>query len=116
MPIIAATGMAATMRTAAIENADQFGAAVRRLHHRLADTGRDPRSVDIQVVCPPVDLDDGASVDHARGVLAELAGHGATWAVVHVDGTSQHAAVDYIKEFGNEMDLVADQSISESRL
>ncbi|MED5811990.1 LLM class F420-dependent oxidoreductase [Mycolicibacterium sp. 050232] len=116
MPIIATTGMAATMRTAAIENADQFGAAVRRLHHRLAAAGRDPRSVDIQVVCPPVDLDDHASIGHAREVLAELAGHGATWAVIHVDGRSPQAAVDYIKAFGEAMDLVADQSISESRL
>ncbi|TMS51653.1 TIGR03619 family F420-dependent LLM class oxidoreductase [Mycobacterium sp. DBP42] len=116
MPIIAAAGMAASMRTTAIEDADQFGAAVRRLHHRLADAGRDPRSVDIQVVCPPVDLDDDVSIGHARDVLAELEGHGATWAVIHVDGSGPQAALDYIKAFGEEMDLVADQSISESRL
>ncbi|MFV8053036.1 TIGR03619 family F420-dependent LLM class oxidoreductase [Mycobacterium sp. 48b] len=103
MPIIAATGMASAMRTAAIENADQFGNAVQRLHARLADAGRDPRSVDIQVVCPHTDLDDGAELRRAREVLAELAGHGATWAVVHADGSSPQAALDYIKAFGEAM-------------
>ena len=115
MPIIAPAGMASTMRTAAIENADQFGNAVQRLHARLADAGRDPRSVDIQVVCPHTDLDDGAALRRAREVLAELAGHGATWAVVHVDGSSPQAALDYIKAFGETMDLAAEQRLSESR-
>ncbi|MGV0814113.1 TIGR03619 family F420-dependent LLM class oxidoreductase [Mycolicibacterium boenickei] len=103
MPIIAGPGMAAAMRTAAIENSEQFGTAVRRLRNRLADAGRDPSSVDIQVVCPHTDLDDESSLRHARQTLAELAGHGATWAVVHVDGTSPQAALDYIKAFGAEM-------------
>lgn len=103
MPIIAPAGMASTMRTAAIENTEQFGAAVARLRDRLVDAGRDPHSVDIQVVCPFVDLDDDASVTHARDALAELAEYGATWAVVHVDGSSPQAAVDYIKAFGAQM-------------
>ncbi|OMC41347.1 LLM class F420-dependent oxidoreductase [Mycobacterium sp. GA-1841] len=107
MPIIAAKGMAATMRTTAIEDVDQFGSAVRHLHKRLADAGRDPHSVDIQVVCPAVDLDDDASLRHARQTLDELAGHGATWAVVHVDGSSPQAALDYIKAFGAVMNLGA---------
>ncbi|BBX26553.1 LLM class F420-dependent oxidoreductase [Mycolicibacterium alvei] len=115
MPIIAAADMASTMRTAAIENTEQFGAAVQRLRDRLADAGRDPSTVDIQVVCPPVDLDDDASLRRARDTLAELAGHGATWAVVHVDGSSPQAALDYIRTFGEVMDLVAGQGISESR-
>lgn len=114
MPIIATTGMATTMRTTAIENPDQFGAAVRRLHHRLADAGRDPATVDVQVVCPPIDLDDDASIRHGRGVLHELESHGATWAVIHVDGSSPQAALDYLKAFGETMDLVADQSVSET--
>ena len=100
MPIIAPPGMAASMRTATIENAEQFGAAVQRLHHRLDDAGRDPSSVDIQVVCPYVDLEDDASLRRARDVLAELAGYGATWALVHVDSSSPQAALDGIKKLG----------------
>lgn len=115
MPIIAPPDMASTMRTAAIENTGQFGVAVRRLRQRLTDAGRDPESVDIQVVCPHTDLDDDASVRHARQTLAELAGHGATWAVVHVDGSSPQAAVEYIKAFGEAMNLVADEGVSHSR-
>jgi alkanesulfonate monooxygenase SsuD/methylene tetrahydromethanopterin reductase-like flavin-dependent oxidoreductase (luciferase family) len=115
MPIITAAGMASTMRTTAIENADQFGTAVQRLRERLADAGRDPSSADIQVVCPHTDLDDATSLRHAQEVLAELAGHGATWAVVHVDGSSPAAALDYIKAFGEAMNLVADQGVSGAR-
>ncbi|WP_454789288.1 hypothetical protein [Mycolicibacterium lutetiense] len=67
-------------------------------------------------MCPPVDLDDDASIRHAREMLAELAEHGATWAVIHVDGSSPQAALDYIKAFGAEMALVATLDISESRV
>lgn len=116
MPIIAAADMASTMRTTAIENAEQFGIAVQRLRNRLADAGRDPSSVDIQVVCPHTDLDDETSLRRAREVLAELAGHGATWAVVHVAGSSPQAALDYLKAFSDAMNLVADEGVSISRL
>ncbi|MCW1822657.1 LLM class F420-dependent oxidoreductase [Mycolicibacterium conceptionense] len=115
MPIIAASGMASTMRTVAIENTEQFGAAVQRLHNRLTEAGRDPSAVDVQVVCPPVDLDDAASIGHAREVLAELEGHGATWAVIHVDGSGPQAAVDYIKAFSDTMGLAAKQRHPDSR-
>lgn len=100
MPIIAAAGMASAMRTAAIENTEQFGKAAHRLRKLLTDAGRDPSTVDIQVVCPPVDLDDDASLRCATQTLADLAGYGATWAVVHVDGSSPQAALDYLKAFG----------------
>lgn len=100
MPIIAPAGMASVIGTAAIEDAGQFGAGVRRLRDGLARAGRDPLCVDIQIVCPFVDLDDGASIEAARAVLDELAGYGANWAVVHTDGSSPRAAVDYITAFG----------------
>ncbi|MEV0674766.1 LLM class F420-dependent oxidoreductase [Mycobacterium sp. NPDC050441] len=115
MPIIAAAGMASAMRTAAIEDTGQFGTAVQRLRNRLTDAGRDPDSVDIQVVCPPVELDDEASLRRAREVLAELEDHGATWAVVHVDGSSPEAALDYIKAFSEEMNPAAERGVSASR-
>lgn len=100
MPLIVPAAMSSVIRTAAIEDAAQFGSAVQRLRQRLTDAGRDPSSVDIQVVCPHVDLDDDTSLRHARDMLAELAALGATWAVVHVDGASPQAALDYIKAFG----------------
>ncbi|WKG05461.1 LLM class F420-dependent oxidoreductase [Mycolicibacterium sp. HK-90] len=116
MPIIAGPEMASAMRTAAIENADQFGTAVQRLRNRLTEAGRDPSAVDIQVVCPPTDLDDESSLRRAREVLAELEGHGATWAVIHVDGGSPQAALDYIEAFGKAMGLGAERDTSATPL
>ncbi|PIB79342.1 LLM class flavin-dependent oxidoreductase [Mycobacterium celatum] len=100
MPLIAPAGMASVIRTAAIQDAEQFGAALDELRARLADAGRDPMSVDVQVVCPHTDIDDEASLRHALDVLDELASYGATWAVVHVDGSSPRAALDFITFFG----------------
>lgn len=100
MPIIAPAAMASVIRTAAIENADQFGVVLDRLRKQLTDAGRDPMSVDVQVVCPHIDLDDDSSLRHARDVLDELAGHGANWVVVHVDGSSPVAATDFIAALG----------------
>jgi len=100
MPIIAPAGMASVIGTAAIEDAGAFGARLGRLRAALADAGRDPSSVDVQVICPYVDLEDESSLRQARDTLDELAGHGANWAVAHVDGSSPRAACDYIKAFG----------------
>ena len=102
MPIIAPPGMATVMRTATLADAAQFGEAVQRLRQLLTDADRDPDSVEVQVVCPYVDLDDDASVKNARAALKELAEYGATWAVVHADGGSPKAALDYVKAFGTE--------------
>jgi hypothetical protein len=43
--------MASVIRTAAIETPVQFGATLEELRNRLGEAGRDPMSVDVQVVC-----------------------------------------------------------------
>lgn len=101
MPIIAPAAMASAIRTSAIENVAQFGSVLGRLRKQLADAGRDPMSIDVQVVCPHIALDDSPSRQHARDALAELASYGANWAVVHVDGSSPGAATDFIQAFGD---------------
>ncbi|MFW0785752.1 LLM class F420-dependent oxidoreductase [Gordonia sp. CPCC 206044] len=100
MPLIVDKSMASAIRTSAIETPAQFSEELVVLRKRLADAGRDPDSIDIQVVCPPTDLDDSASVRAAREFLDDLGARGATWTVVHVDGSSPQAAVNYIKRFG----------------
>jgi probable F420-dependent oxidoreductase len=100
MPIIAPAGMATSIRTAPIQTACQFAHAVDELRNRIDDAGRDPASLDVQVVCPPIDLHDDTSLQHACDVLDELAGYGANWAVVQVDGSSPQAATDFTKAFG----------------
>ncbi|MCV7215904.1 TIGR03619 family F420-dependent LLM class oxidoreductase [Mycobacterium crocinum] len=110
MPLIAPAGMASAVGTAALEDAAAFGARLRHLREALADAGRDPESLDVQVICPWIDLDDGASVRQAQDTLSELAGYGANWAVAHVEAPTPAAAVEYIAAFGEAViagDLVS---------
>lgn len=105
MPLIVDRAMAASIRTDAIETAEQFSARLAELHGRLAAAGRDPDSVDVQVVCPPTDLDDRHAVAAAHDFLDDLRERGATWTVVHVDGSGPRHALDYIERFAEEFQL-----------
>ena len=100
MPLIAPAGLAATIGTATLEDAGQFGTRLARLRDAMADAGRDPQALDVQVICPWIDLDDNASVRQATEILSELAAYGANWAVAHVDPAGPRAACDYIAAFG----------------
>ncbi|CAM2801111.1 TIGR03619 family F420-dependent LLM class oxidoreductase [Skermania piniformis] len=100
MPIIADTRLAATMRTAALESAEQFGAAVDRLRTRLEAAGRDPSAVEIQVVCPHFAFADTGSVRTARAILADLANRGATTALIHADAANPAATAAFLDRFG----------------
>ncbi|MEE3849623.1 TIGR03619 family F420-dependent LLM class oxidoreductase [Gordonia sp. LSe1-13] len=100
MPLITGEAMASAIRTATISTPDQFSDELAVLRKRLADAGRDPESIDVQVVCPPTDLSDAASVRGARDFLADLGRRGATWVVIHADGSSPRAALSYIRRFG----------------
>ncbi|BBZ61598.1 LLM class F420-dependent oxidoreductase [Mycolicibacterium monacense] len=102
MPIIAPRPMASTIRTAAIEDVDQFSAALIRLRRRFVEEERDPAALDVQVVCPHFGFDDETSLRRARRRLDEFAAAGANWAVVHVDGSSPEAAIDFIRTFGEQ--------------
>jgi len=103
MPIIAPAQLATVMRTATIHDSREFARSVGRLRMWMEDAGRDPDTLDVQVVCPPFDLDDATAVATARETLAELAGCGATWAVVHADGRCPAAAVESVQAFGAEV-------------
>jgi probable F420-dependent oxidoreductase len=100
MPIIADAAMAASIRTTAIENTDQFGRAAAELRRLLAAAGRDPETVDVQIGCPRMDFGDPATVAAARGYLDDLERRGATCAVVRADGSSPAAAARFIRGFG----------------
>ncbi|MGE2712715.1 TIGR03619 family F420-dependent LLM class oxidoreductase [Mycolicibacterium litorale] len=103
MPIIAPRRMASTILTPAIEDVGQLGTALARLRRRFAEEERDPASLDVQVVCPPFGFDDETSLRLARRALDEFAAVGATWAVVHVDGSSPEAAIEFIRAFGEQV-------------
>jgi alkanesulfonate monooxygenase SsuD/methylene tetrahydromethanopterin reductase-like flavin-dependent oxidoreductase (luciferase family) len=92
--------MASAIGTAALEDAAAFGARLGRLREALAEAGRDPESLDVQVICPWIDLDDDSSLRQAQDTLSELAAYGANWAVAHLDEATPAAASDYIAAFG----------------
>ncbi|KAA0109160.1 LLM class flavin-dependent oxidoreductase [Mycolicibacterium sp. P1-5] len=118
MPLIAPAGMASAIGTAALEDAAAFGTRLARLREALVDAGRDPLSVDVQVICPWIDLDDDSSLRQAQDTLSELAEHGANWAVAHVDEASPAAAGEYIAAFGEAVitgNLVSSPTIKEHR-
>ncbi len=96
MPLITPKMFASVIRTLAIETPDRFSEILTGLRAELALTGRDPDELDIQIVLPHTDLDDAAAVREARDYLSDMRRRGATWAVIHVDGTSPESAVDYI--------------------
>lgn len=99
MPIIAPATMASAIRTAAIEDARQFGAALEELRTRLSDAGRDASALDVQVVATHFDIDDAAALNAVQAELAELENHGANWAVAHPAVASPQAALEFIRAF-----------------
>ncbi|MCV7021399.1 TIGR03619 family F420-dependent LLM class oxidoreductase [Mycolicibacterium aichiense] len=110
MPLIVPASMASAIGTDALEDAAAFGARLGRLRQDLADAGRDPDVLDVQVICPWIDLDDSTSLRHAQDALGELAAYGANWAVARVEAPTPAAALDYIDAFGEAViagDLVS---------
>ncbi|BBX17628.1 LLM class F420-dependent oxidoreductase [Mycolicibacterium duvalii] len=101
MPIIAPEVLAATMRTTAIPDVDAFSRSVTRLRDRMAAAGRDPRTLDVQVICPAVDVGDAAGTARTLETLEALAAAGATWALIRADGRSPRAAREFIDAFGS---------------
>ena len=102
-PLITPKSFASAIRTRAIEDGDQLSDILTDLRARLTAAGRDPDELDVQVVLPHTDLDDADSVRRAQEFLAGMQRRGATWAVVHVDGSSPEAAVDYITRVSDRL-------------
>lgn len=100
MPVIAPEPLAATMRTTAIPDTHALSRSVGRLRDAMERAGRDPASLDVQVVCPPVDGNDTARTVE---ILEELAAAGATWALIRADGRSAGAALEFIDTFGSDV-------------
>lgn len=100
-PLVAPRALATSVRTPAIEAADEFGRAVARLRDRLTAAGRDPADVDIQIAVPAVDLGQSGAVNRLLDELGTMKDHGATWAIVHVDASSVDRAVEYVESFGD---------------
>jgi probable F420-dependent oxidoreductase len=102
-PMVNQAAVASSVRTAAIETADDLSRAADRLRQLLADAGRDPNGVEIQVAVPAVDFDDGHAVAALDGFIAAMAGAGATRILAHVDAASASASESYLKRFADHV-------------
>ncbi|MGE2834948.1 TIGR03619 family F420-dependent LLM class oxidoreductase [Mycobacterium sp. SMC-4] len=98
MPVIAPAALTTSMRTPAIADVGAFARSVSRLRDAMERSGRDPATLDVQVVCPILDVADPSRTLEA---LEELAAGGATWALIRADGRSARAALDFIDAFGS---------------
>jgi len=104
MPLLISETVAATTRMPALSTIAQLSAAIDELNGMLADAGRDPASVRIQVQGPPGDLliHRQNSWEELHDWLGELAEAGVTDVVVRPPGAGVEAAVDALEEFGRE--------------
>ncbi|MGO9099211.1 MAG: TIGR03619 family F420-dependent LLM class oxidoreductase [Mycobacterium sp.] len=100
-PMVNPAAVASSVRTAAIETVDDLARSVDKLRHLLADAGRDPAGVEIQVAVPAVDFDDAAAVDSLDGFVSAIGDEGATRILAHVDATSVSAAETYMNRFAD---------------
>jgi len=104
MPLMISEEVAATTRMPGLDSVGRLAGAIEELHGMLADAGRDPASVRIQVQGPQSDLlvQRQHSWEQLHDWLGELAEAGVTDVVVRTPGTSVQAALDALEEYGRE--------------
>ena len=102
-PVIAPPALASSIRTAAIEGPEDFARAAKTLRDQLEAAGRDPETVDIQVLQHKIEFSESSAVAGLLRGLAEMERHGATWAIVQVDASSVESAAEYVSAFGENV-------------
>lgn len=109
MPMLIDEEMAATARTASLSTVSQLGQAVDELRGLLAEAGRDPLDVRVQVQSRHSDhlVHRASSWEEHRQFLGDLAGVGATDVVIRVPGDSVARAVEALHEYGRDGIAVA---------
>jgi hypothetical protein len=104
MPLVLGEQLAATTRTAALTSVDDLAAGVRELHDLVAESGRDPSGIEVQVADEHGAAHDPArSAEQHRDHLGRLAEAGATWYVVHPPGDSVNECRDALAAYAAEM-------------
>lgn len=104
MPLVLGEQLAATTRTAALTGVDDLAAAVRDLRDLVAEAGRDPDRIEVQVADAHGALHDPSrSTEQHRDHLGRLAEAGATWYVVHPPGGSVGGCSDALAAYADEM-------------
>jgi probable F420-dependent oxidoreductase len=104
MPLVLGEQLAATTRTAALTSVDDLAAAVRELRDLVAEAGRDPAGIAVQVADEHGAVHDPArSTEQHRDHLGRLAEAGATWYVVHPPGGSVGECRDALAAYAADM-------------
>jgi len=104
MPLVLGEQLATTTRTAALSGVDDLAAAVLDLRELVAEAGRDPDTIEVQVADAHGAVHDPArSTEQHRDHLGRLAEAGATWYVVHPPGTSVGGCRDALAAYAAEM-------------
>lgn len=102
-PLIANAELAATTRTQAITSVAQLCENIEDLHHVLADAGRDPAPIAIQVLSPHSAVAEaGVGAERLHDHIGELAEAGVSHFVVRPPAASMSAALDALAWFGEE--------------
>ncbi|MEB3070702.1 LLM class F420-dependent oxidoreductase [[Mycobacterium] vasticus] len=102
-PLIASAEMAATTRMPAITTVRQLAEKVDDLRQLVAESGRDPASIDVQVLSPLSDVcNTKTSVERMHDHIGELAVAGVTHFVIRPPAESPSAAIDSITWFGEQ--------------
>lgn len=104
MPLLMGEDRAATTRMPALSTPEELAAAVDELRRMLAEAGRDPASVRVQVQSRHSDhlVHRETSWEEHRDFLGRLQEAGATDVVIRVPGTSVAEAIDAVREYGRD--------------
>jgi probable F420-dependent oxidoreductase len=104
MPLLIGEEAAATSRTAELSTPAQLAEAIADLHQLLAEAGRDPSTVSIQVQSRHSDhlVHRETSWEEHRDFLGRLAEVGVTDVVVRTPGGSVAEAADALEEYARD--------------
>jgi len=105
-PMVNPAAVASSVRTTAIETVDDLARAVDKLRMLLAEAGRNPAEVEVQVAVPAVDFDDTAAVGALDGFVSAVGDAGATRILAHVDAASASAAETYMTRFASHFGMM----------
>ncbi|HVW42840.1 MAG TPA: TIGR03619 family F420-dependent LLM class oxidoreductase [Amycolatopsis sp.] len=103
-PLITTAEGAQTTRTAAITSVAELADAIKELHDLVAEAGRDPASIGVQVQSPySRALGADVSVEEVRDHIGELTEAGVTQFVTTTPSNSTAAALEGLARFGEEI-------------
>ena len=101
-PLLGGPGLTQTTRTSAIEDDAALAAMIAEIKEKMAANGRDPASLDVSSgsVTP---LAADAGTDEKLDAIARLGEMGVTWTFAAFQRSSFGAALDSLREYGEEI-------------